>query len=292
MTIWDEIKYSFRLGSNLTRLIYINLGVFLILGLIRFFLFLSGNPSGWITGLMAVPANPQLLLIKPWTILTYMFYHESFLHILFNMLWLYWFGQLFLSFFSQRQLTWVYLLGGLTGALFYILAFNIFPVFKGYADISMALGASASVLAVVIAVATLQPNFTVYLLFLGPIRLKYLALITVTLDIISIPISNAGGHIAHLGGAVFGFIYVMLLNKGTDLAKPFYRIGGIKFPHRKKLKVSYRRPETDYDYNYRKAQNNKRIDEILDKIARSGYDSLTKEEKDILFRANNRKDIN
>lgn len=291
MSIWDEIKSSFRLGSNLTRLIYINLGVFLVFALLRVFLFMAGSPSGWITSVLAVPADIHSLMVRPWTIVTYMFYHKEFLHILFNLLWLYWFGQLFLQFFAQRQLTWVYLLGGISGALLYILAFNLLPPFKGYAEKSLALGASASVLAVVIAVSTLQPNFTVYLLFLGAVRLKYLALATVVIDIISIPVSNAGGHIAHLGGALFGFLYVVMLRKGTDLAKPFYHLASIKFPKRNRMKVTYRSHNADYDYNYRKAQKQKQVDDILDKIARSGYDSLTKEEKDILFKANNR-DIN
>lgn len=288
MSICDEIKSSFRLGSNLTRLIYINLGVFLVFALLRVLLFFTASSTGWITGLMAVPANLQSLMIRPWTIVTYMFYHEDFLHILFNLIWLYWFGQLFLQFFTQRQLTWVYLLGGIGGALLYILAFNLLPPFKGYAEVSLALGASASVLAVVIAVAALQPNFTVYLLFLGAVRLKYLALATVFIDIVSIPVSNAGGHIAHLGGALFGFLYVVMLRRGTDLAKPFYSLASIKFPKRNRMKVTYRSHNADYDYNYRKAQKHKQIDDILDKIARSGYDSLTKEEKDILFKANNR----
>jgi membrane associated rhomboid family serine protease len=288
MSIWDEIKSSFRLGSNLTRLIYINLGVFLVFALLRVFLFMAGSPSGWITSVLAVPADIHSLMVRPWTIVTYMFYHEEFLHILFNLLWLYWFGQLFLQFFAQRQLTWVYLLGGISGALLYILAFNLLPPFKGYAELSLALGASASVLAVVIAVSTLQPNFTVYLLFLGAVRLKYLALATVVIDIISIPVSNAGGHIAHLGGALFGFLYVVMLRKGTDLAKPFYHLASIKFPKRNRMKVTYRSHNADYDYNYSKAQKQKQVDDILDKIARSGYDSLTKEEKDILFKANNR----
>ena len=288
MSIWEEIKSSFRLGSNLTRLIYINLGVFVVFALLRVILFMAGSSTGWVTGIMALPANLHSLLVRPWTAITYMFYHEDFIHILFNLLWLYWFGRLFLQFFTQRQLIWVYLLGGISGALFYILAFNLLPPFRVYAGIALALGASASVLAVVIAVATLQPNFSVHLLFLGDVRLKYLAIATVIIDIISIPVSNAGGHIAHLGGALFGFLYVVALRKGTDLAKPFYSLAKLKFPKRKKMKVTYRKNETDYDYNYRKVQKQKQIDEILDKIARSGYDSLTKEEKDILFKANDR----
>ncbi|QKG80707.1 rhomboid family protein [Tenuifilum thalassicum] len=288
MPIWDEIKSSFRFGSNLTKLIYINLAVFVIFGLLRVFLFIAGASSEWITEMMSVPASLSVLILRPWTLVTYMFYHEGFLHILFNLLWLYWFGQLFLQFFAQRQLTWVYILGGISGAILYILSYNILPAFKGYADVSIAFGASASVLAIVVAVATLQPNFTIYLLFLGPVRLKYLALATIILDVISIPVSNAGGHIAHLGGALLGFVYVTMLRQGTDMAKYFYWIGRLKFPKRRKMKITYTRPESDYDYNYRKAQKQKRIDEILDKIARSGYNSLTKEEKEILFKANNR----
>jgi membrane associated rhomboid family serine protease len=291
MSISKEIKDSFRFGSSLTQLIYINLGIFLIYSLIRVFLFIGGShPDISYASWLAVPAGLHQLLVRPWTLLSYMFFHENFLHILFNLLWLYWFGRLFLQHLSQRQLVGVYLLGGITGALFFIAAYNILPVFRGISSEAMALGASASVLAIVMAVSTLKPNDSIYILFLGEVKLKYLALATIILDIISIPVSNAGGHIAHLGGAVFGFSYIKLLTGGTDLTKFLSIFSRVKKPkvHRSKnLKVTYRRPETDYEYNRRKANEQKTIDQILDKITKSGYDSLSKEEKETLFRMKN-----
>jgi len=291
MNISKEIKDSFRFGSSLTQLIYINLAIFLIYSLVRVFLFIGGiQPGSSYAYWLAVPAGLQQLLARPWTLLTYMFFHENFLHILFNLLWLYWFGRLFLQHLSQRQLVGVYLLGGITGAIFFIAAYNILPVFRAISSEAIALGASASVLAIVIAVSTLKPNDSIYILFLGEVKLKYLALATIILDIISIPFSNPGGHIAHLGGAVFGFSFIKLLNRGTDLTKFLNIFSRVKKPkaHRSKnLKVSYRRPETDYEYNRRKANEQKSIDRILDKIAKSGYDSLSKEEKETLFRMKN-----
>ena len=291
MSIYNELKDSFRFGSNLTKLIYINLAVFLIYNLIRVFFFVGGTPIGSSYAyLLAVPADFASLIIRPWTILTYMFFHEDFLHILFNILWLYWFGQLFLIFLSQRQLVGVYVLGGISGAILFILAYNFVPVFATETAEAIALGASASVLAIVIAVSTLKPNHTIYLLFLGPVKLKYLALVTILIDIISIPVSNAGGHIAHLGGALFGFLYIKALAKGWDLTYPFSWFEGLGkfcFKKKSKLKVDHRSANPDHDYNYRKVQKHQNIDKILDKISKSGYDSLTKEEKDTLFRMKN-----
>ncbi|MGE0078971.1 MAG: rhomboid family intramembrane serine protease [Bacteroidales bacterium] len=291
MSIYNEIKDSFRFGSNLTKLIYLNLAVFLIYNLVRAFFYVGGNPIGSSYAyLLSVPANIPSLLLRPWTLLTYMFFHEEFLHILFNMLWLYWFGQLFIQFLSQRQLVGVYILGGISGALLFVLAYNSLSVFSQEASLAIALGASASVLAIVIAVSTLKPNYTIYLLFLGPVKLKYLALFSILLDIISIPVSNAGGHIAHLGGALFGFLYIKALQKNTDLTYPFSwfeKLGKVSFGKNSKLKVEHRSPNPDYDYNYRKTVKNQNLDKILDKISKSGYDSLTKEEKETLFRMKN-----
>ncbi len=291
MSIYSELKDSFRFGSNLTKLIYINLAIFLIYNLIRAFLFMGGTPIGSSYAyLLSVPADFTSLLVRPWTLLTYMFFHEGFLHILFNLLWLYWFGQLFLMFMTQRQLVGVYILGGLAGAVLFVLAYNFLPAFASETSMAIALGASASVLAIVIAVCTLRPNHTIYLLFLGAVKLKYLALVSILIDIISIPVSNAGGHIAHLGGALFGFIYVKALLKGWDLTTPFRLfegLGKISLRKKSKLKVDYRSTNPDYDYNFRKVQKHQNIDEILDKISKSGYDSLTKEEKDTLFRMKN-----
>jgi len=288
MSIAREIKDSFRFGSNLTKLIYINLAVFLIYNLIRAIFFLFLTPIGdSLAQFLAVPAYIPALLSKPWTIFTYMFFHEEFLHILFNMLWLYWFGIIFLQYISQKKLVGIYIMGGLSGAALYILLFNVLGVFREALPVALALGASASVLAVVIAISTLMPNLSINLMFIGPIKLKYLALFSVILDIISIPVSNPGGHIAHLGGALFGYLYIIVGKQGVDLAKPITWILDVlsfKPRNKSKLKVDYRSTDIDYDYNKRRAEQSVNLDKILDKIKKSGYDSLSKEEKETLFK--------
>ncbi|MEA3445870.1 MAG: rhomboid family intramembrane serine protease [Bacteroidota bacterium] len=208
MNIWHEIKKSFHEGNNLIKLIYVNITVFLLVQIVRVFLFLMnvGDEGFSLVHWLAVPASFGDLILKPWTVFTYMFLHEEFLHILFNMLWLFWFGRIFLVFLNQKQLLTVYLLGGLTGAAFFVLAFNIFPVFNETINLSVALGASASVMAVVFGTVTVSPNYTIQIPFLGPVKIKWIALIFIVMDIMQIPIGNAGGHIAHLGGA-FPFLF-------------------------------------------------------------------------------------
>ncbi|OFX88348.1 MAG: rhomboid family intramembrane serine protease [Bacteroidetes bacterium GWF2_33_16] len=288
MSIADEIKQSFKSGSTLTKLIYINLAVFLTVKLIAVFYFLFTIESSFsLVSWLAVPADITNLLYKPWTVFSYMFLHQDFLHILFNMLWLFWFGQIFLQYFDQKKLVSVYLLGGLAGAFIYILTFNIFPVFTDILPVSYALGASASVIAIVIAVSVYAPNHTIYLLFLGPVKLKYIALVTIVIDIISIASTNAGGHLAHLGGAMFGYIYVMQFKKGRNISRLFDRLMDSVFSIFKpkpKIKVTYKRPANDIEYNKMKIQQQAEIDKILDKIALSGYESLSKQEKEILFK--------
>ena len=294
MNIADEIKKSFKSGSALTKLIYINLAVFLavkIIGVI-FFLF-NISPTFSIVNWFAVPAHIHNLIYKPWTIFTYMFLHQEFLHILFNILWLYWFGQIFLRYFDDKKLLSVYLIGGLAGAALYILSFNLLPVFNQVLPVSYALGASASVIAIVIAVSVYAPNHTINLMFFGPVQLKYIAIFTIIIDILSIASSNAGGHIAHLGGALFGYIYISQLRKGKNITKGFDRFMDkifSLFKPREKFKVTYKRPmndiERDIEYNRNQAAKQEDIDKILDKIAKSGYDSLTKKEKEVLFSNN------
>jgi len=292
MSVYDEVKKSFKSGSSLIKLIYINLAVFLavkIVGVI--FFLLSLNSAFSIVNWFAVPADFHNLIFKPWTIFTYMFLHQDFIHILFNMLWLYWFGLIFLRYFDDKKLLSVYLVGGLSGAALYILAFNAFPAFQQILPMSYALGASASVIAIVIATSVYAPNYTINLMFIGPVKLKYIAIITIALDILSIASSNAGGHIAHLGGALFGYLYITQLKKGKNITKGFDgfmdRIFSL-FKPRQKFKVTYKKPmtdmEKDIEYNKAKAASQKDIDKILDKIAKSGYDSLSKKEKEILFK--------
>ena len=195
MNIWDEIKESFREGSSLTRLIYINLGVFLVIRIVNVFYFLAGTPFPFIDWL-ALPSNFGTLASRPWTLVTYMFLHFDFLHILFNLLWLYWMGQIFLSYFDQGKLITIYLFGGLTGGIFYLAGFNLFPAFSGFVADSRLLGASASVIAIVAALAIYVPNHIIHLMFIGPVKMKYLALFSVLLYVIGISSTNAGGNLA------------------------------------------------------------------------------------------------
>jgi membrane associated rhomboid family serine protease len=291
MTFADEIKSSFREGSSLTRLIYINLAVFVVIRLINVVYFLSGEPFTLLNWL-ALPADVHQLATRPWTLLTYMFLHFDFLHILFNILWLYWMGRIFLGYFDQQKLVTLYLSGGLWGGLFYLAAYNLFPAFEDTVPVSQLLGASASVIAIVVALAFYAPNHSIYLMFVGQVRMKYLALVSVILYIIGISSTNAGGNLAHLGGAFWGMVYVLQLKRGRDLGKGvsglFAWLGKV-FKPKPKIKVTYRKTSDDIEYNRQRNQNQMVINEILDKISKSGYDSLTKEEKEILFRMGGRR---
>lgn len=286
MNLWDEIKESFKEGSALTRLIYINLAVFLLVRIVNVFYFLAGVEFPFIDWL-ALPADIHTLASRPWTLMTYMFLHFDFLHILFNLLWLYWMGQIFMGYFDQGKLIAIYLLGGITGGLFYILGYNFFPVFSENLVNSRLLGASASVIAIVTALAMHAPNHTIHLMFIGPVKMKYLALFSVMLYVIGISSTNAGGNLAHLGGAFWGMIYILQLRNGFDPAKGIsWLLNSVKklFTPQPKVKISYRKPVNDIEYNKIKNQDQARMNEILEKISKSGYGSLSKEEKEILFR--------
>ena len=290
MNIFDEIKESFREGSALTRLIYINLGLFLLIRIVNVFYFLSGSEFPFLDWL-ALPADFQTLASRPWTLITYMFLHFDFLHILFNLLWLYWMGQIFLFYFDQGKLIAVYLFGGILGGLFYVIGFNFFPVFSEIVSDSRLLGASASVIAIVTALAYHVPNHRIHLVFIGPVKMKFIALISVLLYVIGISSSNAGGNLAHLGGAFCGVIYMFQLHRGFDPGKGLnWLLNLLKrlITPKPKVKVSYRKPASDInidiEYNRRKNQDQARMNEILEKISKSGYGSLSKEEKEILFR--------
>jgi len=286
MNLLDEIKESFKEGSALTRLIYINLSVFLLIRLVNVFYFLADIPFPFLDWL-ALPADFGTLASRPWTLLTYMFLHFDFLHILFNLLWLYWMGQIFLGYFDQNKLISIYLLGGITGGLFYVAGFNSFPVFSGIVADSRLLGASASVIAIIAALAVHAPNHTLQLMFIGPVRMKYIALFSVLMYVIGISSTNAGGNLAHLGGAFWGMIYVLQLRRGIDMGKGISHLdSGIKklFAPKQNVKLSYRKPVDDIEYNRIKNQDKARMNEILEKISKSGYDSLSREEKEILFR--------
>jgi len=294
MGIRDEIKKTFKSGSNLNKLIYINIIVFVLISIVSIIGYLMSNNelSVKALNLLSVPSSLKSLVLRPWTLITYMFTHKEIMHILFNMLWLYWFGTIFLEYLDQRKLVAVYLLGGISGAIVYVGSFNIFPAFREVVNESVAIGASASVMAVVVAIAAYVPDYSVNLFLLGRIKIKYLALAIFILTSIMDFSVNSGGKLAHMGGALFGFFYTYNLRRGRDLGKGLNKIIDFfvtLFKPRKKIRVAYKKPATDYEYNKVKADHQERINKILEKISKGGYDSLTKEEKDLLFRESQKK---
>lgn len=289
MRIANEIKASFREGSTLSKLLYINLGVFVLIQATIIFMHLFGG-NGFIYQMisyLAVPTDGIRLITRPWTLFTYMFTHKDFFHVLFNLLWLYWFGKIFLSYLTEKQLLSIYILGGLAGALLYIVSFNLFPGLKEQVATSMALGASASVMAIVISIAVLVPDYKIYVILIGPVKIIYVALVGFALSSLVDFSVNTGGKIAHIGGALLGYIFTLQYNKGKDITMGFSRfIDKIfhMFSPKKKMRVTHKKAASDYEYNKQKKENQKEMDRILDKISKKGYDSLTKEEKEVLFK--------
>jgi membrane associated rhomboid family serine protease len=295
----DDIRRFFGQGSALSNFILINIGIWLLVKItnVFFFLFLqAGNAPAneRFLHFLAVPAYLPALIKVPWTPITYMFLHFDFWHILFNMLWLFWFGKIFMEYLNSKQLVQTYIMGGLTGAVFYIAAFNFFPVFNSALPLSYALGASASVMAIVTAISFYVPNYSIQLLFIGRVKIIYLALILFIFDFFAIPGDNSGGHIAHIGGALWGFVYIILVRKGFRSyisINSFNWLSKVKnrFSSGRQKKDSYHnadtRPVSDEEYNLLKNANQRKIDEILEKISKGGYESLTKSEKEFLFKS-------
>lgn len=294
---FTDLKSFFRSKNILVKLIIINVVVWLsIMFLEVLFDLFNSSFADSLVHWLAVPASIGKLITRPWTIFTYMFLHLEFWHILFNMLWLYWFGRIFLEYLNERQLLSTYILGGLAGALLYIISFNIFPKFQDSFVLSIALGASASVMAIVVAISYYVPNYSINLLFFGPVKIIYIAIFSIVIDILMIRSANSGGHLAHLGGAIWGFYYIYMLKKGTDFSKLFAKFSWKNLtqpfmrPKKTKFKNVYTNPraKTDEEYNHQKRQDQDRIDTILDKISKSGYDSLSKAEKELLFKSSNK----
>lgn len=290
MDVLDRLKLAFRHGNALTRLIFINAGVFLLLKVVLIFFRLFNLPAGFIVTYLALPADLLAILYQPWTILTYMFLHEGIFHILFNMLALYWFGKLFLMFFTEKQLVGLYVMGGFAGALFYVAAFNIFPYFEPVIQHTVLLGASASIMAIIVAVAMQSPNMELHMLFIGNIKLKYVAVIAVLASFFGITSNNAGGEIAHLGGALTGYFFVVSLRQGKDFTKWLNKLldffSNLFKPRKLKVKPTNKKGSSkmsDAEFNMNKARRMEEIDRILDKIKTSGYESLSSDEKKRLF---------
>ena len=272
------------------KLIFINVAVFLLLKIIAVIFTLFHITWANVLEFIAVPSNLNELSVRFWTPFTYMFVHEGFLHLLFNMLWLYWFGQIFLQYFTGRTLGSLYIMGGLAGAALYLLAFNTIPYYVVMGNGWM-IGASAAVMAIVMGAAFYRPEVRLNLFLLGSIQIVYIALFVFILDFLSLgDATNPGGHIAHIGGALLGYLFAARYRKGKDITE--WMSKGIDtlsnlFKRRKKqkMKVSYRRSESDADYNQRKHHEAEAIDAILDKLKQSGYNSLSSDEKKRLFDA-------
>ena len=288
-SIWKDIQNKFNRGHSYSKILYINIAFFLIYKayLVVLFLFEINHLNDFLVNYLYFPSNTIEFLKKPWTIISYMFLHVSFMHILFNMIWLYFGSKLFLQYFNGKQLISVYVVGGISGALFFMFCYNFFPVFNSNLQNSVLLGASASVISIFIAVSTYVPNYRVSLPLIGSVQLKYIAIILIALDIFNIEVSNPGGHISHLGGALFGYTYIKLLKRGIDISVNYHNFINYftRFKKNKFKKVYKRKNSSDDDlFRTNKANKQKKINEILEKISKSGYESLSKKEKELLFK--------
>ena len=299
--IFDDLKHTFQQGNIVVRLIYINVAAFIFCALLSVGMWLFNvNAVEFIRNLY-LPADLLQILRRPWTLITYMFMHAGIWHLLGNMLWLYWFGRLFLYFFSAKHLRGLYIVGGLLGGLLYIIAYNLLPIFSNQLYSATLVGASASVLAIAIATAVREPEYRIQLMFVGSVKLKYFALFIVLFDALYVGSNNAGGHIAHLGGALAGWWFTKGISQDRDIthwvnvcidAIGGFSIKSLQFkrnPRKSKMKVhSQNSRAADYDYNARKKAQSDEIDKILEKLKKSGYSSLSDEEKQRLFEASRR----
>lgn len=285
MNILDDLKLQYKLGGIAMRVIYWNIACFLI-SLVFFYQYSGGgfDYPNW----LALSSDPQVFMFKPWTLLTYAFFHGSFLHLFFNMIVLNFASQLFLTFFTQKQYLGVYVLGAIFSGIIFTLSYYVLNISAPI------VGASAAIMAVLAAVTTYQPLMRVRLMFVGSVKLWHVTAVILILDLMQLRLDNTGGHISHLAGALFGFIYMKSLQNGTDLSVVISKI--LDF-FTNLFKKSPSTPFTKVHKNYKKPtekvtsrivtkdKTQQQIDEILDKISQSGYDCLTKEEKEFLFKA-------
>ena len=304
--LFEDFRSEFNKPNNtLVQLILVNVVIFLVLLLTKVSLTMAQNIGVYyfVREQLMLPGGVRDFLHKPWTLFTYFFTHDEIFHILYNMLFLYWFGKLIDEYLGNRRLMGLYIMGGLAGGLLYLAMYNLVPYFQTQADTARMLGASAAAFSVAVGAATLLPNYTFHLLFIGAVRIKYIVFFFIILSVAQSAGTNAGGNLAHLGGALMGFVYVKLLQNGTDLGRPIYwLIDGWSNLLKPKpaVKVSYRQrsnastqaspfvSSAGASSASASTPDQDEVDTILDKISRSGYESLTREEKQKLFRASQR----
>ena len=305
-SIWKDIKKEFSYGNMVTRIIFVNVGFFLFVYLVKLILrgVHGGDPSFDVafekfSNFLSLSGDIVFDLTHPWVFFTHMFLHFGFFHILWNMLFLYWFGRIVGDFIGNQRVLPLYILGGLAGAVSYVVFANVIGDTNRFAY-----GASGAVNAVIVAAAVISPDYIIRLLFFGDVKLKFIAAIVVLMSIMGIAdMSNTGGNIAHLGGALFGWFFILKLREGTDLSTGvnkimdkitnFYR--GIpemsKAKTRKGPRMAYKNPNKKQQTKGNAASDTvdlshqEKIDTILDKIKQSGYESLNAEEKEFLFNA-------
>lgn len=303
-SIWSDIKREFSYGNMITRIIIVNVVVYIAVNLMWMIMKHTNGgdePALYhdILHFFCMSSDWMYVLTHPWVILTNMFLHEGFRHILFNMLFLYWFGRIFGDLLGNQRVLPLYLLGGIAGAVIFFISANLMPYGAGGAR--FALGASGAVMAIIVASGVIAPDYNFRLLFIGDVKLKYVVAVLVLMDLVlTAGDDNTGGHFAHLGGAAFGWFFVYRLRQGSDMAIPinnfidkiygfFEKFGKIKGP-----RVAYRNPNlkrkqrphsvSDND-SERTVSHQEQLDDILEKIKKSGYDSLSQEEKEFLFDA-------
>ncbi|WP_370090290.1 rhomboid family intramembrane serine protease [Ekhidna sp.] len=295
--IKEEFKNAWSKPNNaVVQIILINLIVFVSARVIKVFFDLSGATDTFyfIFRKLQLPADVGSFLLQPWSLVTYFFTHFDFFHILFNMLFLFWFGRIIQEFLNSKRVISLYVLGGLAGGILYMFIYNFMPFYADRVAESMMLGASAGVFAIVVGAAVFMPNYTFFLLFIGPVKIKYIAIFYVFMSFIGTTGANAGGEIAHLGGALVGWMYISQLNKGSDMGGwviSFIQFIKSMFKPQPKIKVTHRsgnrRPTKKEAAKAADSSNTPQaeIDAILDKISEKGYESLTKDEKQKLFNA-------
>lgn len=294
-SIIDDIKYAIKQGNVLTKIIIWNIGVFVILNLIYVFTFhINAADSSLYTLIersLSISSDPIHQLKNPWSIITHMFLHKGIWHVAWNMLLLYWFGRIVGDFLGDKRILPLYILGGLAGMIVYIGAMQLLPI--GGETVSYAKGASAAVMCMILCAAATSPDYTMHLILVGPVKIKYIAAVILFLDIIGTAgFDNTGGHFAHLGGAFFGMIYVYYLRRGKDLTQPMQNMFGFiegKRSEPKKEKSSFikvvHRKSDEVQSQHRSKSEQQIIDDILDKINKQGIDKLSEEEKEILYNA-------
>ena len=283
--VWHEFLNFWHRHGLLNKLILANVIVFALTMVLNVLFTLSSWEQVYDSFLsyFMLPSQVRTFLLRPWSLLTYAFLHVGFWHILFNMLFLYWFGRVFCDFLGERKLLNVFLLGCMAAGVFFIVIYNVFPYYSQAVASSRLLGASGGVYAVVVATATLVPNHAFYLLLFGPIQIKYIAIFSVFISFTGIVGGNAGGELAHLGGALLGFFYIRYLRQGKDLGR---YVDNVRAYISKTLSS---RPPSKKDSRSTSVSGvedaQAEIDAILDKISAKGYDSLTRKEKERLFKA-------